>query len=158
MALKPPPASSEAVRNTMLANRSTDTGPEKAVRRMLREAGHPGYRLHWRIDDEDGRYVCRPDITYPGRKLAIFVHGCFWHRHPGCKYAYTPKSRLDFWLPKLAKNVERDINAQRALEVSGWRVSIIWECQTKNTDTLRTEIQKMINPEVGGQHIATEME
>ena len=158
MALKPPPASSEAVRNTMLANRSTDTGPEKAVRRMLRGAGHPGYRLHWRIDDEDGRYVCRPDITYPGRKLAIFVHGCFWHRHPGCKYAYTPKSRLDFWLPKLAKNVERDINAQRALEVSGWRVSIIWECQTKNTDTLRTEIQKMINPEVGGQHIATEME
>jgi DNA mismatch endonuclease (patch repair protein) len=62
----------------MLANRSTDTGPEKAVRGMLREAGHPGYRLHWRIDDGDGRYVCRPDITYPGRKLAIFVHGCFW--------------------------------------------------------------------------------
>ena len=57
MALKPPPASSEAVRNTMLANRSTDTGPEKAVRDMLREAGHPGYRLHWRIDDGDGRYV-----------------------------------------------------------------------------------------------------
>ena len=82
MALKPPPASSEAVRNTMLANRSTDTGPEKAVRRMLREAGHPGYRLHWRIDEGDGRYVCRPDISYPGRKIAIFVHGCFWHRCP----------------------------------------------------------------------------
>ena len=66
MALKPPPASSEA------------------VRRMLRGAGHPGYRLHWRIDDEDGRYVCRPDIAYPGRRVAIFVHGCFWHRCPRC--------------------------------------------------------------------------
>ncbi|MGH8393901.1 MAG: very short patch repair endonuclease, partial [Pseudomonas sp.] len=87
-----------------------------------------------------------------------FVHGCFWHRHPGCKYAYTPKSRLDFWLPKLAKNVERDMKAKRALEVSGWRVSIIWECQTKNRDTLRAEIQKMINSEIDSQHVSTEME
>ena len=79
MAMKPPPASSEAVRNTMLANRSTDTGPEKAVRGMLREAGHPGYRLHWRIDDEDGRYVCRPDI-----KLSETAQHTFdgLNRHP----------------------------------------------------------------------------
>ena len=128
-----------------------NTKPEMIVRSACHELGLR-YRLHRK--DLPGT----PDLVFPKYRLCLFVHGCFWHRHPGCKYAYTPKSRLDFWLPKLAKNVERAINAQRALEVSGWRVSIIWECQTKNTDTLRTEIQKMINPEVGGQHIATEME
>ena len=128
-----------------------NTKPEMIVRSACHELGLR-YRLHRK--DLPGT----PDLVFPKYRLCLFVHGCFWHRHPGCKYAYTPKSRLDFWLPKLAKNVERDINAQRALEVSGWRVSIIWECQTKNTDTLRTEIQKMINPEVGGQHIATELE
>lgn len=128
-----------------------NTKPEMIVRSMCHELGLR-YRLHRK--DLPGT----PDLVFPKHRLCLFVHGCFWHRHSGCKYAYTPKSRLDFWLPKLAKNVERDINAQRALEVSGWRVSIIWECQTKNTDTLRTEIQKMINPEVGCQHMATEME
>ncbi len=128
-----------------------NTKPEMIVRSVCHEMGLR-YRLHRK--DLPGK----PDLVFPKYRLCLFVHGCFWHRHPSCKYAYTPKSRLDFWLPKLAKNVDRDINAQRALEVSGWRVSIIWECQTKNTDTLRTEIQKLINPEVGGQHIATEME
>ena len=128
MALKPPPASSEAVRNTMLANRSTDTGPEKAVRRMLREAGHPGYRLHWRIDDEDGRYVCRPDITYPGRKLAIFVHGCFWHRCPRCALE-LPKSNVDYWSEKFERNVERDRSKEAALLGLGWKVRTVWECE-----------------------------
>ena len=127
MALKPPPASSETVRNTMLANRSTDTGPEKAVRRMLREAGHPGYRLHWRIDDEDGRYVCRPDISYPGRKLAIFVHGCFWHRCPKCSLD-LPKSNVEYWSEKFERNVERDNRKEAALIDLGWNVLTIWEC------------------------------
>ena len=127
MALKPPPASSEAVRNTMLANRSTDTGPEKAVRRMLREAGHPGYRLHWRIDDEDGGYVCRPDIAYPGRKLAIFVHGCFWHRCPRCALD-LPKSNVGYWSEKFERNIERDRRKETALFGLGWSVRTIWEC------------------------------
>ena len=131
MALKPPPASSEAVRNTMLANRSTDTGPEKAVRRMLREAGHPGYRLHWRIDGEDGRYICRPDITYPGRKLAIFVHGCFWHRCPRCALD-LPKSNVGYWSEKFERNVERDRRKATALLGLGWGVHTIWECQLEN--------------------------
>ena len=127
MALKPPPASSEAVRNTMLANRSRDTGPEKAVRRMLREAGHPGYRLHWRIDDEVGRYICRPDITYPSKKLAIFVHGCFWHRCPKCSLS-LPKSNTDYWSEKFARNVERDRRKETALLDLDWGVHTIWEC------------------------------
>lgn len=128
-----------------------NTKPEMIVRSMCHELGLR-YRLHRK--DLPGT----PDLVFPKHRLCLFVHGCFWHRHPGCKYAYTPKSRLDFWLPKLAKNVERDMKAKRALEVSGWRVSIIWECQTKNRDTLRAEIQKMINPEIDSQHISTEME
>ena len=128
MALKSPPASSEAVRNTMLANRSTDTGPEKAVRGMLREAGHPGYRLHWRIDDEGGRYICRPDITYPGRRVAIFVHGCFWHRCPTCALG-LPKTNMEYWSEKFERNVERDHLKEAALLDRGWKVRTIWECE-----------------------------
>ena len=127
MTLKAPPASSEAVRNTMLANRATNTGPERVVRRMLRQAGYPGYRLHWRIDDEEGRYICRPDITYPGRKLAIFVHGCFWHRCPRCALE-LPKSNVDYWSEKFERNVERDRLKEAALLDMGWRVHTIWEC------------------------------
>lgn len=128
-----------------------NTKPEMIVRSTCHDLGLR-YRLHRK--DLPGT----PDLVFPKHRLCLFVHGCFWHRHAGCKYAYTPKSRLDFWLPKLAKNVERDMKAKRALEVSGWRVSIIWECQTKNRDTLRAEIQKLINPEIDSQHVSTEME
>ena len=128
MSLKSPPASSEAVRNTMLANRGKDTQPELIVRRMLREAGHPGYRLHWRINEEDGRYVCRPDITYPSRKLAIFVHGCFWHRCPRCAMG-LPKSNVEYWTEKFERNVARDRKKEDCLVRLGWDVHTIWECE-----------------------------
>ena len=112
-----------------------NTKPEMLVRSVCHELGLR-YRLHRK--DLPGK----PDLVFPKHRLCIFVHGCFWHRHPGCKYAYTPKSRLNFWLPKLAKNVERDIDAQQTLIARGWRVVIIWECHTKNREVLRTEIQK----------------
>lgn len=128
-----------------------NTKPEMIVRSACHDLGFR-YRLHRK--DLPGT----PDLVFPKHRLCLFVHGCFWHSHPGCKYAYTPKSRLDFWLPKLAKNVERDMKTKRALEVSGWRVSIIWECQTKNRDTLRAEIRKLINPKIDSQNISTEME
>lgn len=126
-----------------------NTKPEMIVRSACHDLGLR-YRLHRK--DLPGT----PDLVFPKHRLCLFVHGCFWHRHPGCKYAYTPKSRLDFWLPKLAKNVQRDAEAQRALEVSGWRVSIIWECQTKNKDALQTEIQKIINPQNDSPDATTE--
>jgi DNA mismatch endonuclease (patch repair protein) len=113
----------------MIANTSKDTKPELMVRRMLREAGHPGYRLHWRIDDADGRYVCRPDITYPGRKLAIFVHGCFWHRCPKCDLR-LPKTNVEYWREKFDRNVERDRRKENILVALGWNVQTIWECET----------------------------
>lgn len=115
--------------------KSKNTKPEMVVRSVCHEMGLR-YRLHRK--DLPGK----PDLVFPKHQLCIFVHGCFWHRHPGCTYAYTPKSRLDFWLPKLEKNVERDLDAQQALIARGWRVLIIWECHTKNRELLRNEIQK----------------
>lgn len=111
-----------------------NTKPEMLVRSVCHEMGLR-YRLHRK--DLPGK----PDLVFPKHRLCIFVHGCFWHRHPGCKYAYTPKSRLDFWLPKLARNVERDLAAQQALQVLGWRVAIVWECHTKDREFLRNEIR-----------------
>ena len=123
-----PSASSPAVHNVMVANKSTNTRPELVVRRLLRTAGFPGYRLHWRIDGEEGRYICRPDISFPGRKLAIFVHGCFWHRCPKCDLR-LPKTNVDYWSQKFEKNVERDRKKEMSLQEIGWRVHTIWECE-----------------------------
>ena len=86
-----------------------------------------GYRITgWR---RNGRVFGKPDFVFPGERLALFVDGCFWHRHRRCKFAYIPKSRLEFWLPKFDKNVRRDKIVTRALRKSGWKVLRIWECQ-----------------------------
>lgn len=116
-----------------------DTGPEMVVRRLLHRQGYR-YRLHAR--DLPGR----PDIVFPKRKLAIFVHGCFWHRHPDpkCKLARLPKSRLDFWLPKLEGNRTRDIENQRRLVAMGWKVLVIWECQTGRMDELESVLREAL--------------
>jgi DNA mismatch endonuclease (patch repair protein) len=115
----------EAVRKSMQGNKRADTSPELEVRRMLREMGYPGYRLQW------NKVPGHPDIAYPGRKLAIFVNGCFWHHHEGCRYATTPRTNGDFWEAKFARNQERDARVRRDLEEMGWTVVVIWECQLK---------------------------
>ncbi|SEB44290.1 very short patch repair endonuclease [Terriglobus roseus] len=101
-----------------------DTGPELAVRKMIYGMGYR-YRLH------DKRIPGKPDLVFVGRKKAIFVHGCFWHRHPDitCKLARMPKSRLDFWGPKLERNRQRDEQVARELAEQGWQALTIWECQ-----------------------------
>ena len=99
--------------------------PEVLVRRVLFAMGYR-FRLHRR--DLPGT----PDITMPGRRIAIFVHGCFWHMHKGCKYAKTPSTRAEFWAAKLQRNVERDQRAADDLAGMGWRVLNIWECSTRN--------------------------
>ena len=139
MTLEVPPASSQAVHNVMVANKSTNTKPELIVRRLLRDAGFPGYRLHWRVDEGGGRYICRPDISFPGRKLAIFVHGCFWHRCPKCDLG-LPKSNVDYWRQKFEKNVERDRKKEASLQDLGWRVSTIWECELTSGASQLVEI------------------
>lgn len=98
--------------------------PEMMVRKALFAMGHR-FRLHRR--DLPGT----PDIAMPGRKIAIFVHGCFWHAHQGCKYAKTPSTRTEFWAAKLLSNVDRDRCAADKLAEMGWRVLNVWECTTR---------------------------
>ena len=102
-----------------------DTAPELAVRRIAHRMGLR-FRLHCK--DLPGR----PDLVFPKHRLVVFVHGCFWHRHEECKYAYTPKSRIEFWAKKFASNVARDARQEAALKALGWRVLVIWECETKD--------------------------
>jgi DNA mismatch endonuclease (patch repair protein) len=105
--------------------RGKDTKPEMLVRRMVHAMGFR-YRLH--VKTLPGS----PDMVFPGRGKIIFIHGCFWHRHGPCKNTRLPKSRLDFWLPKLEGNRARDAANRRLLRRLGWEVLVIWECQLKN--------------------------
>lgn len=109
--------------------RSRDTKPEMRVRHALHAAGLR-YRLHVRT------LPGVPDLVFPSRRLAVFVHGCFWHQHPGCSAARMPKSRLDFWHAKLSGNVERDTRKSAELRSLGWEVLVVWECQTRKTGQL----------------------
>ena len=122
--LRPPQPTSEATTKTMKANKGKNTGPEIKVRRMLRGIGYPGYRLNWK------KSPGRPDIAYPGHRLAIFVNGCFWHRCPICDMP-LPKSHVEYWEEKFRRNVERDARNLKDLEESGWTVVVIWECRLK---------------------------
>lgn len=107
--------------------RSRDTQPELRVRRALHAAGLR-FRLH--VKNLPGK----PDIVLPSRRIAIFVHGCFWHRHPDpdCKRARLPKSRPEFWIPKLEGNRRRDLEKEEQLRRAGWDVRIIWECEIRD--------------------------
>ena len=104
--------------------RCKDTKPEMAVRRYLHDRGLR-YRLHRK--DLPGR----PDMVFPSRRVAVFVHGCFWHQHPGCKRAKLPQTRADFWREKLEGNVKRDAAALDALVSKGWKAFIVWECEIR---------------------------
>lgn len=102
--------------------RDRDTEPERLVRSALHRAGYR-FRLHCR--DLPGR----PDIVLPRYRTVVFVHGCFWHRHCGCRLAYAPKSRTAFWQAKFRSNVERDRRNARELRLLGWKVVTVWECE-----------------------------
>lgn len=123
--------------------RATNTKPEMAVRRALFAAGFR-YRLH--VAGLPGR----PDIAFPARRKVIFVHGCFWHRHSdaGCKLARLPKSRLEFWLPKLERNKRRDAEIVTALETRGWRSITIWECELRSLPVVMERIEGFLCHEV----------
>lgn len=136
----PPEPSSVAVSKSMRGNRGRDTKPELELRKLLREAGYPGYRLHWR------KAPGRPDLAYPGRKVAIFVNGCFWHRCPKCQPA-EPKAHSDFWRRKFELNAERDERKTRELEGSGWRVIIVWECELRDDpDAVVARVAEELGP------------
>lgn len=117
--------------------RSRDTGPEKTVRRLLTGLG-ARYRLHRK--DLPGK----PDIVMAGRRLAIFVHGCFWHGHDCARGARVPKANRDYWLAKVGRNRARDLASLAALETAGWRVETIWECEMKDEVALRERLAAML--------------
>ena len=123
----------EALSAHMRLIKKADTKPEMSVRRLVHGMGYR-YRLHRR--DLPGT----PDLVFPRLRKVIFVHGCFWHQHIGCRLARQPKSRQEYWLPKLARNIERDRFAQDQLQAFGWRVLTVWECETKDEDSLRQKL------------------
>nr|WP_297354077.1 DNA mismatch endonuclease Vsr [uncultured Caldimonas sp.] len=118
--------------------RAKDTKPELLVRRLVHGMGYR-YRLHRR--DLPGT----PDLVFPGRSKVILIHGCFWHRHARCALARLPKSRGEFWLPKLTANAERDARNVRALRRLGWSVLTIWECQLGDTAKLANRIRRFLD-------------
>lgn len=119
--------------------RGKNTQPEMLVRRILHAMGYR-YRLHAR------ELPGKPDIVFRRRRLAIFVHGCFWHRHsdPECRLARMPKSRVDFWQPKLEGNRRRDEANVAALEAAGWKVLLVWECQLRDREQLGNMLRRFI--------------
>lgn len=115
-----------------------DTGPELAIRKILRELGFTGYRLHRK--DLPGR----PDVAFLSRRKAILIHGCFWHGH-NCKIgSRRPKSNSDYWLPKLERNRLRDIEHLRTLEEMGWAVLTVWECEIAARDDVTARIRRFM--------------
>jgi len=120
----------------MQAVKSKDTKPEMIVRRCLRAMGYR-YRLHRR--DLPGK----PDIAFIGRRKAIFVHGCFWHWH-GCLTGQPPKSRLDYWQPKLEQNVKRDRTKIKQLESLGWETLVVWQCELADIGNLMRKLQYFV--------------
>ena len=123
--------------NLMRRVRGKDTAPELIVRRLAHAAGFR-FRLHRK--DLPGK----PDLCFPSRRKAMFVHGCFWHGH-GCKIGRLPKSRPEYWQPKIARNRERDTAAVAALAALGWRVLTVWQCQTKDRQALLQRIVEFLS-------------
>jgi DNA mismatch endonuclease (patch repair protein) len=117
--------------------RARDTGPELVVRRLLWRLG-----ARYRLDRKD--LPGRPDIVMPGRKLAVFVHGCFWHGHDCTRGARVPKANRDYWTAKIARNRARDIDACAQLEALGWRVQVVWECDLKDAAALKQRLADLL--------------
>jgi DNA mismatch endonuclease (patch repair protein) len=115
--------------------RGRDTRPELIIRKLVYRMGFR-YRLH------DRRLPGAPDLVFKSRRKAIFIHGCFWHRHPdpSCKLARMPKSQLDFWRPKLEGNRERDLRKQSELDAMGWKYLIVWECELRHREQLENKL------------------
>lgn len=123
---------------TMAQVKGRNTGPEKVVRSLLHRMG---YRFRIQRADLPGK----PDIVLPKYRTVIFVHGCFWHRHPGCKRATTPTSNATYWDKKFARTVARDAKNQKELEALGWHVLIVWECELKYLPALQVRLSDYFN-------------
>nr|VFK25958.1 MAG: T/G mismatch-specific endonuclease [Candidatus Kentron sp. MB]VFK33780.1 MAG: T/G mismatch-specific endonuclease [Candidatus Kentron sp. MB]VFK76378.1 MAG: T/G mismatch-specific endonuclease [Candidatus Kentron sp. MB] len=124
--------------------RCAGSGPEIKLRRLVHGMGFR-YRLH--VKELPGK----PDLVFLSRRAVIFMHGCFWHRHEGCKLARLPKSKLDFWETKLEANRTRDALKQRQLRDQGWRVLVVWECEIADIDHVSMVVNKFLRGQIGNE-------
>ncbi|ACL61787.1 very short patch repair endonuclease [Methylobacterium nodulans] len=129
----------EARSRLMAAVKGKNTTPELKVRKLAHSLGFR-FRLHRR--DLPGM----PDLVFPTRRKVVFVHGCFWHRHPGCRKASTPSSHGDFWQAKFSRNVDRDARNERQLRDAGWDVLVIWECETRDAAAVAERLTAFLGP------------
>ncbi|WP_263377185.1 very short patch repair endonuclease [Granulicella aggregans] len=120
--------------------RSKNTKPEVLLRSLLHQAGYR-FRLHRK--DLPGK----PDIVFPSRRKVIFVHGCFWHQHPGCREGRMPGTRQEYWTPKLTRNVERHASAIEQLQALGWGVLTVWECEIGNATLVTDQLKAFLEPQ-----------
>lgn len=117
--------------------KSVDTTPEWVIRRLVFGMGYR-YRLH------DKRLPGKPDLVFPSRRKVIFVHGCFWHWHEGCRYASLPKTNTEFWTAKFVRNRERDCEIQRKLNDAGWQALVVWQCELRNIEQLKRTLNDFL--------------
>lgn len=126
-------------RSEMMAGiKNRNTQPERLMRSALHQLG-----FRFRLQSSK-TLPGKPDIVLTKYKAVVFVNGCFWHRHPNCKYAYMPKSHVKFWKHKFSENLERDIKVQRSLRRIGWRTFVVWECQTSKSEVIAKRIGRTI--------------
>ena len=135
----PWPDTAEAVRRTMRANRGKDTKPELALRSLLHLDGYR-FRIHGR------GLPGTPDVVFTARRKAVFAHGCFWHSHPGCRNATVPKTRSGYWVPKLARNRERDTEHTVKLRAMGWYSLVVWECEMMDGAAVQERLRDFLGP------------
>jgi len=118
--------------------RQEDTGPEMLVRRFL-------FRQGFRYRKNDRRYPGSPDIVLPKYRTVVFVHGCFWHGHPGCRAARLPRTRHEFWAKKISDNRARDARNIHLLEQDGWKVVVVWECELKSQEKRKRRLEALVH-------------
>jgi DNA mismatch endonuclease, patch repair protein len=128
--------------------RGRDTGPERHVRSILHTLGCR-FRLH------SAKLPGKPDVVLPRHRSVVVVHGCFWHRHRACRFAYTPKSNVEFWAKKFAENVARDRRTNSALRRLGWRVIVVWECELSRPAKLRSRLGRLLKGQPTPRNPAT---
>lgn len=124
--------------------KSKNTGPELLVRRLAHSLGYR-YRLH------GAKLPGKPDLVFARRKKVVFVHGCFWHRHAGCRKATTPATHLDYWLPKFERTVERDQQNIERLSALGWSALVVWECELKDLNALGQRLKAFLDDGSNGE-------
>ena len=130
---------SDAIRRTMQSNRGKDTAPERALRSLVHSIG---YRFRKHVRGLPGT----PDLVFPARRKAVWLHGCFWHSHPGCRFATVPRTRADYWVPKLEQNRARDAQHAARLHDMGWETLVVWECELVDLARVKATLKHFLGP------------